>query len=76
VSRRLFWVGVGVGASIMAVRWLRRQRARYGPQNVADQLARGARDVGALIKVSLDEGRRAMAEKEAELRASLAEPQP
>jgi hypothetical protein len=76
VTRRLFWVGVGVGVTVMAARWLRRQRARYGPQNVADRLVQGTRDLGSLVKASFEEGRRAMAKKESELRASLAEPQP
>jgi hypothetical protein len=72
--RRLFWVGVGVTAAIMAARWVRKQRAKYGPANVADRVADGARDLGRLVALSLAEGRKAMAEKEAEIRASLTEP--
>ena len=71
--RRLFWVGVGVGVSIAAYRWVRKQRARYGPEAVSAKLAEGARDAWKLLEVSVDEGRRAAAEKEAELRASLGE---
>jgi hypothetical protein len=71
--RRLFWVGVGVGVSIAAYRWVRKQRARYGPEAVSAKLAEGARDTWKLLEVSVDEGRRAAAEKEAELRASLGE---
>jgi hypothetical protein len=71
--RRLFWVGVGVGVTIMALRWARKQRERFGPDAVGAKLAQGAQDLRELVKVSLAEGRRAMAEKEAELRAELGE---
>ena len=71
--RRLFWVGLGVGVSIAAYRWFRKQQARYGPEAVASKLSEGARDAWKLLEVSVDEGRRAAAEKEAELRASLEE---
>jgi hypothetical protein len=65
---RLFWVGVGVGATIMLLRWARRQRQRYGPEAVTARLSQGLRDLGDLIAVSMEEGRKAAAEKEAELR--------
>jgi hypothetical protein len=71
--RRLFWVGVGVGVTVMALRWARKQRERFGPDAVTTKLAQGAQDLRALVKVSLAEGRRAMAEKEAELRTDLGE---
>ena len=74
--RRLFWVGVGVTVAVMATRWVRKQRERYGPANVVDRLAEGARDLGRLVAASVDEGRRAMAEREAEIRASLDEGRP
>jgi hypothetical protein len=72
--RRLFWVGVGVTAAVMAARWLRKQRAKYGPANVADRLGEGARDLGRLVAASMAAGREAMAEKEAEIRKSLSQP--
>jgi hypothetical protein len=71
--RRLFWVGVGVAVTVVAVRWLQKQRRRYGPDAVGARLAQGSRDLAELVRVSLAEGRRAMAEKEAEIRASLGE---
>jgi hypothetical protein len=71
--RRLFWVAVGVGVSFAAYRWVRKQQARYGPEAVATKLSEGARDAWKLLEVSVDEGRRAAAEKEAEIRASLGE---
>jgi hypothetical protein len=72
--RRLFWIGVGVTAAVMAARWVRQQRAKYGPSNVVDRLGEGARDLGRLVTVSMAAGREAMAEKEAEIRASLEKP--
>ena len=72
--RRLFWVGVGVTAAVLAARWLREQRAKYGPSNVADRVVEGAQDVGRLVAVSVAEGRKAMADKEAEIRTSLSRP--
>jgi hypothetical protein len=72
--RRLFWVGVGVTAAVLAARWVRKQRAKYGPSNVADRVVEGAQDVGRLVALSVEEGRRVMAEKEAEIRGSLSRP--
>jgi hypothetical protein len=67
-------MGVGVTVAVMAVRWVRKQRAKYGPANVVDRLGEGARDLGRLMALSVEEGRRAMAAKEAEIRKSLSEP--
>jgi hypothetical protein len=71
--RRLFWIGVGAGVTVMALRWARKQRERFGPDAVTTKLAQGAQDLRDLVKVSMAEGRKAMAEKEAELRAELGE---
>lgn len=69
--RRLFWVGVGVAASVAVYRWARKQRARYGPEATAAKIADGLRDLGTLVRQAMEEGARAMDEKEAELRAAL-----
>jgi hypothetical protein len=71
--RRLFWIGVGVGLSFAAYRWVRKQQAKYGPEAVATKLSEGAQDAWKLLGVAVEEGRRAAAEKEAELQASLGE---
>jgi hypothetical protein len=68
---RTFWVGVGVGLTIWGLRWARRQRQRYGPDAVTARVSQGLRDLRELVALSLEEGRRAAAEKEAELRASF-----
>jgi hypothetical protein len=69
--RRLFWIGVGVAAAYYGSRWVRRQRERLSPGSVGARVGDMARDVGQLVRVSVDEGRRAATEREAELRAEL-----
>jgi hypothetical protein len=73
----MFWTALGLGAgvsgAIMVSRWVRRQRERYSPANLGAQLSGGARDVGALFREAVAEGRMAMEEREAEIRASLPE---
>jgi hypothetical protein len=69
--KRLFWIGVGVGVSIAGYRWVKKQQRKYGPEAVATKLSEGARDTWKLLGVAVDEGKKAAAEKEAELQASL-----
>jgi hypothetical protein len=72
--RRLFWIGVGVTAAFYASRWWRRQRARYGAEALSEKTREGVRDLMALARVSVEEGRRAAAEKEAELLDAYGQP--
>jgi hypothetical protein len=72
--RRVFWIGVGVAGAYYASRWWRRQRDRYGAEAVAEKARQGVRDVVALARVSAEEGRRAAAEKEAELKETFGDP--
>jgi hypothetical protein len=74
--RRAFWIAVGVAGTVAAVRWLRKQRQKYGPANVADRLGETAANFGRLLAVSVQEGRQAMAKREAEIRAALDEGKP
>lgn len=69
--RRLFWVGVGVAVAIYGTRWVRHQRERFAHDSVAAKLTDTVRDVGELVRVSVDEGLRSAALREAELRAEL-----
>jgi hypothetical protein len=73
--RRLFWTALGLGAGVTAAvltsRWMRRQTERMAPANVGRQLGDTARDVGQLLQEALEEWRKGMAEKEAEIRAQL-----
>jgi hypothetical protein len=72
--RRLFWIAVGVGAAYYATRWWRRQRERYGADALAEKASQGVRDVVELARLSVEEGRRAAAEKEAELLGAYGHP--
>jgi hypothetical protein len=74
--KRLFWIGVGVAAAYYGSKWLRRQRERITPENVAARAAERLGGVMELVRVSVEEGRRAAAEKEAEIRSSLGEQHP
>jgi hypothetical protein len=72
--RRLVWIAMGVGAAYYASKWWRRQRERYGAEALADKTRQGVRDLMALAQVSIEEGRRAAGEKEAELREAYGHP--
>ncbi len=73
--RRAFWLAVGLGAgvtvAIMATRWVQRQREAFAPANIARQAGVAARDLGSLVGEALKDFRTGMAEREAEIRASL-----
>jgi hypothetical protein len=72
--RRIFWLALGLGAgatsAFLAARWVRRQ-AQAIPANLARQASQGVQDLGALGGQVLEDFRQGMAEKEAEVRASL-----
>jgi hypothetical protein len=78
VFKRLFWlfvgVGFGFGLSFWLTRAVRRTVERYSPEAVADNLADALRAFGSDLRAAVSEGREAMREKEAELRAELAPP--
>ena len=73
--RRLFWLGMGLGAgataAVMTGRWARRQAQALAPPTLARQAARAARDTGALLAEALADFRRGMSERESEIRAAL-----
>ncbi len=71
--RRSFWVafGMGLGAAtaILGTRWTRRQVEKAKPKAIAREAKGGILDLTKLVAASIDEGKRAMDEREAELRA-------
>lgn len=71
--RRLFWIGVGVAAAYYGTRWFRRQREKLTPENVAARAAERLGGVMEVVRMSVEDGRRAAAEREAEIRSSLGE---
>ena len=73
--KRLFWllvgVGFGFGMSFWVTRLVRERIARYSPEHVSAELARAVRDLGRDLRAAVSEGRDAMREREAELRAEI-----
>ena len=70
--RRLFWMafGVGLGATtaVIASRWTRKQAKKAAQATIAREARGGLLDLTKLVTASVDEGRRAMDERERELR--------
>jgi hypothetical protein len=70
--RRLFWVAAGLGAGatgvILASRWTKRQVNRVAPQTIAREAKGGLLDLSKLVAESIQEGKRAMEDRERELR--------
>ncbi len=73
--KRLFWLTVGLsigyGTSFWLMRTVRRTVERFTPERLSQDVVAGARSFGAELKAALEEGRIAMGEREAELRAQL-----
>lgn len=71
--RRLFWVGVGVGATVVAIRYGRRLVARYVPRDAAQALDTASR-VARAARGLRQEFVAGLAERERELRDALLGP--
>ena len=73
--KRLFWLSVGLtagfGSSFWLMRTVRRTVERLTPQRLTQDAVAGARSAGAELRAALGEGRTAMRQREAELRAEL-----
>ena len=73
--RRGFWVALGLGAgatgAVVASRWARRQANKVKPTTLAREAKGGLMDLSKLVAESIEEGRRAMEERERELGAEL-----
>jgi len=71
--RRLFWLGLGLGAGAAAViaagRFARRQAGRVSPATLAREAKGGLLDLSKLVAESIEEGKRAMDDAEAQARA-------
>lgn len=71
--RRIFWLALGLGAgaagAIMTARFARKQAQKVAPATLAREAKGGILELSKLVSESLAEGRRAMQEKEEELRS-------
>jgi hypothetical protein len=74
--KRMLWLlvgaGFGFGVAFWVIRTVRETAARYTPGQVSDNLASALRQFGADLRAAVAEGRQAMKEREAEIRAELA----
>ncbi|HET7652320.1 MAG TPA: hypothetical protein VFK42_04730 [Acidimicrobiales bacterium] len=75
--RRLFWLvvgaGFGFGVAFWLMRFVRSTVERWSPERVSSDVAGALRQFGADLKDAVAEGREAMRDREAELRAELRE---
>jgi hypothetical protein len=73
--KRLFWLtigaGFGFGVSFWLMRFVRETMQRYTPERVSSDLSGAIRGLGTDIRAAVVEGREAMREREAEIRAEL-----
>ena len=73
--RRLFWLlvgaGFGFGVAFWLMRFVRSTVERWSPERVSGDLAGAVRQLGTDLRDAVAEGREAMREREAELRAEL-----
>lgn len=70
--KRLLWFSLGCASSLWVMRTVRRTVERLMPQRLTQEAVAGARTAGAQVRAALEEGRTAMREREAELRAEIA----
>jgi hypothetical protein len=68
--KRLFWVGIGVGLTVVAVRYGRRLATRYVPADAASALG-AATTAARTARGVLGEFAAGVAEREQELRTAL-----
>ena len=75
--RRLFWLALGLGAgaagAIMTARFARRQMDKVAPSTLAREARGGLLDLSRRVSESIEEGRRAMQDKEEQLRTESGE---
>lgn len=73
--KRLFWLmiglGFGFGASFWVMRFVRETVQRYTPERMSSDLADALRSLGSDMRAAVADGREAMREREAEIRAEL-----
>ncbi len=69
--KKLFWVAVGVGITVLVVVKGRELMRMATPQGVADQAAKVGRDIEGRVARFVDDVQTAMGSREAELREAL-----
>jgi hypothetical protein len=73
--KRTFWVALGLGAgatgAVVTTRWARKQAEKVAPTTIAREAKGGLLEFGKLVSESIAEGRKAMDERERELRTEV-----
>jgi hypothetical protein len=73
--KRAFWVALGLGAgatgAVVTSRWATKQAGKVAPTTIAREAKGGLLEFGKLVSESIAEGRRAMADREEELRTDV-----
>ena len=71
--RRAFWLALGLGAgaagAVMTARFARKQAQKVAPATLAREAKGGIMELSKLVSASIAEGKRAMQDKEEELRS-------
>ncbi len=71
--RRLFWLAFGIGAgatgAVIGSRWMKKQTQKMAPSSIARDIRSNLLDLSKRVSESVAEGKRAMEEKERELRS-------
>lgn len=75
MPKRVFWLTVGLSVGAGGTEWARRKarrlRRRFSPPRLASDMAGALRNAGRGVSEAITEGREAMRQREAELRARL-----
>lgn len=75
--KRLFWIALGLGAgavgAVLTARFARKQMDKVAPSTLAREARGGMMELSKRVSESIAEGRRAMEEKEKELRTEAGE---
>ena len=73
--KRFFWLSLGLtigyATSIWLMRTVRRTVERLTPDRMTQDVVAGARSFAAELRAAVEEGRTAMRQREAELRAEI-----
>lgn len=73
--RRMFWlltgVGFGFGTSFWMMRFVKQTAARYRPVRVSADVASAIKELGSDLRLAVADGREAMRDREAQLRADV-----
>ena len=64
-------VGFGFGASFWVMRFVKETTARYSPERVSADLTGALKGLGSDLRLAVADGREAMHEREAQLRADV-----